>query len=155
MKPAPDFALPDQNGDIKSLKDYAGKWVVLYFYPKDNTPGCTAEACSFRDERESIAALGGAEIIGVSKDSVASHKKFANKHTLNFTLLSDESGTVTKAYGAWQEKSMFGRKYMGIQRMTVIIGPNGNIVKEYPKADPRKHAAEIIRDLQALQSNAR
>lgn len=126
--------------------------MVLYFYPKDDTPGCTLEACNFRDERESIARLGNAEVIGVSKDSVASHKKFADKYGLGFTLLSDESTEMIQAYGAWQEKSMFGKRYMGIQRMTVIIDPEGDIVKEYPKADPRKHAAEIIRDLQSLQA---
>lgn len=126
--------------------------MVLYFYPKDDTPGCTLEACSFRDERESIASLGNAEVIGVSKDSVASHKKFADKYNLNFTLLSDETAETINAYGAWQEKSMFGKKYMGIQRMTVIISPGGYIVKEYPKANPRKHAAEIIRDLMTLQA---
>ena len=152
MKPAPDFSLPDQNGNVKSLKDFSGKWVVLYFYPKDDTPGCTAEACGFRDTRESIAALGNAEVIGVSKDPVKSHRKFADKYNLNFTILSDESHEVIEAYGAWQEKSMFGKKYMGIQRMTVIIDPNGVIVKEYPKVNPVKHAAEIIRDLRALQT---
>lgn len=137
---------------MHSLKSYAEKWVVLYFYPKDDTPGCTTEACNFRDERESIAALGNCEVIGVSKDSVKSHKKFAEKYNLNFTILSDESTDVINAYGAWQEKSMFGKKYMGIQRMTVIIDPSGNIVKEYPKADPKKHAVQIIKDLQALQA---
>ena len=152
MNKAPDFSLSDQHGNIKSLKDYAGKWVVLYFYPKDDTPGCTAEACGFRDERESIASLGNAEVIGISKDSVKSHKKFADKYNLNFTILSDESHEVIEAYGAWQEKSMFGRKYMGIQRMTFIIDPDGNIVKEYPKVNPLKHAAQIIKDLQVLQS---
>lgn len=151
MKQAPDFSLLDQFGDTKSLKDYAGKWIVLYFYPKDNTPGCTTEACKFRDERESIAALGNAEVIGVSKDSVKSHKKFSDKYNLNFTLLSDEAGDMIKNYGAWQEKSMFGKKYMGIQRMTVLINPTGAIVKEYPKADPVTHAVEIIKDLQILQ----
>lgn len=152
MKPAPNFSLPDQNGNIKSLQDFAGKWIVLYFYPKDDTPGCTTEACGFRDERESIAALGKAEVIGISKDSVKSHKKFADKYNLNFTILSDESHEVIEAYGAWQQKSMFGKKYMGIQRMTAIIDPSGNIVKEYPKVNPVKHAAEIIKDLQALQA---
>lgn len=153
MKKAPDFSLPDQNGSIKTLSDYAGKWLVLYFYPKDNTPGCTVEACKFRDERESIASLGNAEIIGISKDSVASHRKFANMNNLNFTLLSDELGQTIEAYGAWHEKSMFGKKYMGIQRMTVIIDPRGNIIKEYPKVNPVKHAAEIITDLQKLQAS--
>ena len=151
MKPAPAFALPDQDGNIKTLKDYAGKWVVLYFYPKDDTPGCTTEACNFRDERESISSLGNATVIGVSKDSVKSHRKFADKYGLTFTILSDEPHKVIEAYGAWQEKSMFGKKYMGTQRMTVIIDPSGNIVKEYPDVDPKKHAAEIIKDLQMLQ----
>lgn len=151
MKKAPNFALPDQNGTLRGLNDFSGKWVVLYFYPKDDTPGCTVEACSFRDEREAITNLGNAEVIGVSKDSVKSHKKFADKHQLNFTLLSDESGKMIEAYGAWQQKSMFGRKYMGIQRMTFIIDPEGNIAKEYPKVNPVKHAAEIIKDLQQLQ----
>lgn len=152
MSKAPNFSLPDQNNNTKTLADYAGKWVVMYFYPKDDTPGCTVEACGFRDARESIAELGNAEVIGVSKDSVKSHAKFVEKHDLNFTLLSDESTDMINAYGAWQEKSMFGKKYMGIQRMTVIINPSGEIAKTYPKVSPNKHAAEIIRDLQKLQS---
>ncbi len=150
-KPAPDFSLPDQNGVKHSLKDYHGKWLVLYFYPKDDTPGCTTEACSFRDERELIAELGNAEVVGVSKDSISSHKKFADKYKLDFTLLSDESAKTLKDYGAWEEKSMFGKKYMGITRSTVIINPAGNIVKSYPKVDPKQHAAEIIHDLKELQ----
>ena len=149
---APDFNLPDQHGKLRTLKDFAGKWVVLYFYPKDDTPGCTTEACNFRDEREAIAEFGNAEVIGISRDSVKSHKKFADKYNLNFTLLSDESAETIQAYGAWQEKSMFGKKYMGIQRMTVIIDPDGNIAKTYPKADPKRHAAEIIKDLKDLQT---
>lgn len=151
MKPAPDFSLPDQTGTTRSLQDYRGQWVVLYFYPKDDTPGCTVEACNFRDAREAIADLGKATVIGVSKDSVKAHQKFADRHNLNFTLLSDETHEAIEAYGAWQEKSMFGKKYMGIQRSTVIIDPAGNIVREYPKVNPAKHAAEIIKDLQALQ----
>lgn len=151
MKQAPDFSLLDQNGTKRSLQDYRGQWVVLYFYPKDDTPGCTVEACNFRDTREAIANLGNAVVIGVSKDSVKAHKRFADRHKLSFTLLSDEDHGVIEAYGAWQEKSMFGKKYMGIQRSTVIIDPTGNIVKEYPKVNPAKHAAEIIKDLQALQ----
>lgn len=152
MSKAPDFKLADQDGITRSLADYAGKWVVLYFYPKDDTPGCTVEACNFRDVREVIADLGNAVVIGVSKDSVKSHKKFTDKFNLNFTLLSDESTDMINAYGAWQQKNMFGKKYMGIQRMTVIIDPTGNIVKTYPKANPTKHAAQIVKDLQALQT---
>lgn len=152
MKQAPDFSLQDQNGKTHTLKDYAGKWVVLYFYPKDDTPGCTKEACSFRDEREVIAELGNAEVIGISKDSVASHKKFADKYNLNFTLLSDESLDTIKAYNAWGERSMYGKIYLGIIRSTYIIDPKGNIVKEYPKVNPKDHALQIIKDLEELQA---
>lgn len=152
MKQAPDFTLLDQDEKSHSLSDYSGQWVVLYFYPKDDTPGCTTEACNFRDARDAIAEFGNAVVIGVSKDTPKSHKKFANKYGLNFTLLSDPSHTVIEAYGAWLEKSMFGKKYMGIQRATYIIDPSGNIAKEYPKVDPAKHAAEIIKDLQSLQA---
>ena len=148
---APDFSLPDQNGKTRTLREFAGKWVVLYFYPKDDTPGCSAEACAFRDAESLIAELGNAIVIGVSKDSVKSHRKFADKHNLNFILLSDESTDVINAYGAWQEKSMFGKKYMGIQRMTHIIDPTGNIVKTHPKVNPTNHAGDIILDLKVLQ----
>lgn len=154
MKQASNFTLKDQNNTEHALSDYAGKWVVLYFYPKDDTPGCTLEACNFRDERDAIADYGNASVIGISKDTVTSHKKFADKFNLNFTLLSDPDHSVIKSYGAWQEKSMFGKKYMGIQRMTFIIDPNGQIVKEYPKVSPAKHAAEIIADLRELQRAA-
>lgn len=152
MKQAPNFSLQDQHGNTKTLADFANQWIVLYFYPKDDTPGCTTEACNFRDERDAIAEYGNAAVIGISKDSVASHKKFADKFGLNFTLLSDPDHEVIEAYGAWQEKSMYGRKYMGIQRMTVIIDPSGSIVKEYPKVSPAKHATEIIADLKTLQA---
>lgn len=148
---APDFSLPDQNGEIRTLKEFAGKWVVLYFYPKDSSPGCTVEACSFRDVETIIAELGNAIVIGVSKDSVTSHKKFADKHELKFILLSDESTDMINAYGAWLEKRMFGKKYMGVLRMTHIIDPAGEIVKTYPKVNPTDHAGEIILDLKALQ----
>lgn len=147
---APDFALPDQNGKIIRLQDLRSKWVVLYFYPKDDTPGCTTEACAFRDEREAISEYGNAVVIGVSKDSIASHKKFADKYQLNFTILSDQSGEIIKAYNAWGQRSMFGRQFMGIIRSTFIIDPAGNIVKEYPKVNPKGHAAQIIQDLKSL-----
>lgn len=148
---APDFSLPDQTGTMRSLKDYAGQWIVLYFYPKDSTPGCTTEACNFRDARDSIAELGNAVVIGVSKDSVKSHAKFAEKHKLNFTLLSDESHEMIEAYGSWGLKKFMGREYEGIKRNTYIINPDGMIVKEYEGVNPAKHAAEIINDLQKLQ----
>jgi len=147
---ASDFTLPDQNNKLHSLADYRGKWLVLYFYPKDNTAGCTLEACSFRDERDDITALG-AEVVGVSKDSVKSHAKFAEKHNLNFVLLSDESTDMIKAYDAWGLKKFMGREFEGIIRKTVIINPEGEIVKEYPKVTPLGHAAKIIADLTALQ----
>lgn len=154
MQKAPDFSLQDQNGVTHTLADYHGKWLVLYFYPKDDTPGCTTEACTFRDERAVIAELGNAEVIGVSKDSIASHKKFADKYNLNFTLLSDESLDTIKAYNAWGERSMYGKLYMGIIRSTFIIDPQGTIVKHYPKVTPKKHALEIIKDLRQLQQTA-
>ena len=151
MTKAPNFSLPDQNGKVRTLDDYKGKWLVVYFYPKDDTPGCTTEACSFRDEYQYIQEHD-AEVIGISKDSPASHKKFAEKYNLNFTLLSDESLDTIKAYGAWGERSMYGRKFMGIIRSTYIIDRDGKIVKEYPKVTPKDHAIQIVKDLQALKS---
>lgn len=151
MKQAPDFALPDQNGDVKALGDYAGRWLVLYFYPKDNTPGCTTEACSFRDERDAIAEFGNAEVVGISKDSVHSHKKFADEHHLNFTLLSDTEHKTIEAYDSWKPKRFMGSEYMGTERNTFIISPDGRIAKEYHGIDPKSHAAQIIADLKALQ----
>ena len=132
MNKAVDFTLRDQNNNPVSLSSFSGKWVVLYFYPKDDTPGCTKEACNFRDGREYLEDLG-VVVLGISKDGPESHKKFVEKHKLNFTLLSDPSAEVIKAYGAWGEKSMFGKKYFGINRNTVLINPEGNIYKEYTK----------------------
>lgn len=151
MRQAPDFKLQDQNGDWKTLKDYAGKWLVLYFYPRDNTPGCTTEACNFRDERDAIAQFGNAEVVGVSKDSVRTHANFVAKHNLNFTLLSDPDHKTIKAYGSWGEKKFMGRVFLGIKRDTYLIDPQGNIVKEYKGVDTKKHAAEIIADLKNAQ----
>ena len=151
MKPAPSFSLPDQNGQTRSLADYAGKWLVLYFYPKDNTPGCTTEACSFRDERDAIAEFGQAEVIGISKDSVKSHKKFADQHHLNFTLLSDPDHQTIEAYKSWKPMKFMGREYLGTERNTFIISPDGKLAKEYRGVDPKTHAAQIIADLKELQ----
>ena len=148
---APDFTLIDQDGKSHSLADYRGTWVVLYFYPKDDTPGCTTEACSFRDEYDYIKEQGSV-VLGVSKDSVASHKKFAEKYDLHFPLLSDESLKTIEAYGAWGERSMYGRKFMGIIRSTYLIDPKGNIAKEYPKVTPKGHAVQIVKDLEALKN---
>lgn len=152
MQKAPDFSLLDQDGIIHSLKDYVGKWIVLYFYPKDETTGCTIEACNFRDEREAIADLGHAEVIGVSKDSVESHKKFADKHGLNFTLLSDPDHTTIAAYDSWGPRKFMGREYFGTHRNTFIINPKGEIVKKYEGVNPKTHAVDIINDLSALQA---
>lgn len=148
---APDFSLQDQFDKTHSLKDYAGKWVVLYFYPKDDTPGCTKEACSFRDEFKEIEKAG-AVVLGVSKDSVKSHAKFAEKYNLNFPLLADTDMSVMKAYDAWGLKKFMGREFEGTLRKTFIIDPAGKIVKEYPKVTPKDHAVQIIKDLEELQS---
>lgn len=152
MQKAPNFKLQDQNGNYKTLKDYAGKWLVLYFYPKDDTPGCTTEACNFRDERDAIAEFGNAEIIGISKDSVKKHANFVKKHNLNFTLLSDPTHGVIETYGAWGLKKFMGREFFGIHRNTYIIDPSGNIVKEFNNVDPKKHASKIIAVLKNFQN---
>jgi peroxiredoxin Q/BCP len=151
MNIAPDFSLQDQDDTTKALRSYAGKWLVLYFYPKDDTSGCTTEACNFRDERDAIAEFGNAEVVGVSKDSVRSHKKFAEKNHLNFTLLSDPEHVVIEAYGSWKSKKFMGREYMGTERNTFIITPDGMIAKSYIGVDPKTHATQIIADLQQLQ----
>lgn len=143
---APNFFLPDQNGKIHTLDKYKGKWVVLYFYPKDDTPGCTKESCGFRDLHKEFEERN-AIILGVSKDNVASHKKFADKYKLRFTLLSDESKETIKAYGAWGTKSFMGKSFDGVLRTTVLIDPQGNIVKKYEKVDPSLHPEEILKDL--------
>lgn len=145
---APNFNLPDSNGKNHSLSDYAGKWIVLYFYPKDDTPGCTVEACSLRDARDELAELG-AEIIGVSKDDPSSHEKFKAKHSLNFTLLTDVNGEVLEAYGAWGPK-MFGK--LGILRKTFIINPAGEVVKVYGRVTPMGHGEAVAEDLKKLQT---
>lgn len=147
---AHNFSLTDQNGNFHSLTDYKGKWVVLYFYPKDDTPGCTKEACGFRDfaieysDKDII-------ILGVSKDSVASHKKFAEKYRLNFPILSDVSKEAIKAYGAWGKKKFMGREFEGTKRLTFIINPKGEVVKIYDKVNPLDHAQEIINDVSSLK----
>lgn len=151
MRKAPDFKLQDQSGNWKTLKDYAGKWLVLYFYPRDNTPGCTTEACNFRDERDAIAQFGNAEIVGISRDSVRKHANFIAKHNLNFTLLSDPDHTTIEAYSSWGPKKFMGREFIGIHRDTYLIDPQGNVAKEYKGVNPKNHAAEIIADFQTLQ----
>ncbi len=140
---APDFELPDQDGRMRKLSDFKGKKVILYFYPKDNTPGCTIEASKFRDDY-SLIKDKGAVVIGVSKDSVVSHKKFREKHDLPFILLSDESAEMIKAYGAWQLKKFMGREYMGIARISYLIDEEGKIIKAFPKVNTKKHSKEVL-----------
>lgn len=147
--PAKDFELPDQNGKIHRLSDYKGKWVILYFYPKDDTPGCTKEACNFRDSIDKFTKLG-VVILGVSKDSIASHKKFADKYHLNFTILSDESKDIIKAYKSWGVKKFMGREFEGTIRNTYLINPKGEIVKFYEKVNPLTHSEQILKDLSEL-----
>lgn len=153
MKPpyaAPNFTLPDISGESRSLADYSGKWIILYFYPKDSTPGCTAEACSLRDARDTLAAMG-AEIIGISKDDASSHEKFKAKYSLNFTLLTDSAGSVIEKYGAWGKK-MYGRE--GILRKTFIINPQGEVLKVYGRVTPIGHGDQVIESLKSLQEQA-
>jgi peroxiredoxin Q/BCP len=150
MNEAQQFSLPDQEGKMHSLADYRGKWLVLYFYPKDNTPGCTLEACNFRDARADIEKL--ASVVGISKDSVASHKKFSEKYHLDFTLLSDPDHEVIEAYGSWNKKKFMGKEYIGTSRNTFVVNPEGKIAKEYLGVDPKEHAAQIIADLETLQA---
>jgi len=143
---APDFNLPTGGGKRLGLRDLKGKKVVLYFYPKDNTSGCTKEACSFQ-ENLSVFRKKGAVVIGVSADSVASHAKFAEKYDLAFPLLSDESKDIMKSYAVWKEKSMYGRKYMGIERTTFIIDEQGVITHIFPKVKVEGHSEEILKAL--------
>jgi peroxiredoxin Q/BCP len=146
---APDFSLLDQDGVLQSLKQYRGKYVLLYFYPKDDTPGCTKEACTIADVYNDFSRLD-VVVLGVSKDSPTSHKKFATKYSLPFTLLSDKDIEVAQLYGAWQEKTMFGKTALGMLRISYLIDPTGKIVKVYPKVDPASHALEILKDIKSL-----
>ena len=148
-QPAPNFELPCDDGKVCKLSDFSDKWLVLYFYPKDNTSGCTTEACDFRDNMERITALG-ATVIGVSPDSPKSHVGFKTKQNLNFILLSDESKEMLSDYAVWKEKSMYGRKYMGVERTTYIISPDQKIAKIYSKVKVSGHVDQIIKDLGEL-----
>ena len=143
---APDFALPDANGNIVSLKDFRGKKVVLYFYPKDNTPGCTRQACAFAENYDNFKSRDIA-VIGISKDSVASHRKFADKYNLPFILLADPELAAIQAYGVWQEKKLYGKVSMGVVRTTFIIDGNGIVAQVMPKVKPDTNAAEILTQL--------
>jgi peroxiredoxin Q/BCP len=151
-KKAPNFTLLDQNSDKHTLSDYLGKFVLIYFYPKDDTPGCTKEACAIRDDFPNFEKLN-AKVFGISTDSVKSHKIFAEKYNLPFTLLSNEKRGVLEKYGALAEKSMFGKKYIGTQRMSYLIDKEGKIVKIYNKVKPEAHAAEVLEDLRNLSGD--
>ena len=142
-KKAPAFTLESSEGGKVKLADHAGKVVVVYFYPRDNTPGCTIEAQDFRDEMPKLKKLG-AVVLGVSKDSIKSHCKFRDKYNLTFPLLTDEDGKVMEKYGAWGEKVMYGQKKMGIIRSTVLIGKDGKVVRHWPKVSAKGHAAEAL-----------
>jgi peroxiredoxin Q/BCP len=146
---APTFNLPSSTGKKIALKDLKGKKVVLYFYPKDSTPGCTTEACNFRDDIKEYEKRG-AVVLGVSADSVASHEKFIAKQNLSFPLLSDEDHAVCEKYGVWQEKSLYGKKFMGIVRSTFLIDEEGRIARIYPKVKVANHSQEILKALDEM-----
>ena len=143
---APNFELADQDGRVHRLADYAGQTVVLYFYPRDDTPGCTKQACSFRDELPAIAA-GGAVVLGVSTDSADAHQRFREKHRLNFPLLVDAEAEVATRYGAWGEKILYGRKIIGMTRATFIIGPSGALLKVWKRARAADHGQAVLKAL--------
>jgi peroxiredoxin Q/BCP len=148
--PAPGFSLPASGGRTVSLQSLKGKPFVLYFYPRADTPGCTKEACAFQEALPQLGKIG-VEVIGVSKDKMAPIEKFAAKYNLSFPLASDPDAKTIEAYGAWQEKSMYGKKYMGIERSTVLVDKTGNIAKIWPKVKVEGHAAEVLKAVQALK----
>ncbi len=147
---APDFSLPDQEGKMHTLSDYKGSWVLIYFYPKDDTPGCTKEACSIGEQFPEFKKLN-AVVLGISADSVKSHAKFAKKYELPFTLLADEEKKVINLYGVWAKKKFMGREYMGILRSSFLINPEGKIAKVYEKVVTGDHAEEVLEDLRNLR----
>lgn len=149
-QPAPDFRLSDQTGRTHQLKQYRGKWVVLYFYPKDNTPGCTKEACQFRDDRPKFEKAG-AVILGVSPDDEQSHQKFAAKYALPFDLLADSDAKICAAYGVWQKKTNYGRTYMGVARTTYLIDPQGMVAHRWDKVSVEGHHDEVLERIGELQ----
>ena len=144
--PAPSFSLPDQDGNIRRLEDFKGKKVVLYFYPKDNTSGCTKQACAFSELFPHFREKG-AEIIGISKDSVASHKKFQEKFNLSFTLLADTEKTVIQAYGVWKEKALYGKKSFGVVRTTYLIDENGIIIKAFSNVKAAENPSQMLEEI--------
>jgi thioredoxin-dependent peroxiredoxin len=146
---APDFALPDQDGGEVRLSDLRGETVVVYFYPRADTPGCTTQACGIRDRGEEYRQAG-ARVIGISPDEIGDLKKFAGKHDLDFTLLADPDHAVAEAYGAWGEKSMYGKKYMGVLRSTFIVDAEGRIARVFPKVQPKKHDGLVLKALSEI-----
>lgn len=148
---APDFTLPDQDGRELTLSKLRGRIVVLYFYPRADTPGCTTQACGVRDHFEDYVETNAARVIGISPDDVAAVKAFHDKHDLNFTLLADADHAVADAYGTWVEKSMYGKKYMGVQRATFLIDPEGKIARVFPKVSPKTHDEVVLEALAALR----
>jgi peroxiredoxin Q/BCP len=150
---APEFTSVDQNGEKIALKDYTGKWVVLYFYPRADTPGCTIEACSFRDSFKRVERIG-AVVLGVSPDTAAAQKKFVDKYDLPFTLVADADKKICNAYGVIQEKNMYGKKVMGVARTTFIIGPDGRIKQIFNKVKPEGHAEQVLEWLKDAQKGA-
>ena len=140
---APAVALPDETGTVHNLSDQRGRWTILYFYPEDDTSGCTTEACQFRDIHDDIVA-SDADVWGVSPDGAASHQKFKTKYGLPFTILADDDHKIAEDYGVWQEKSLYGRKFMGVVRTTFLIGADGKIAKIFEKVKPAGHAAEVL-----------
>ncbi|MBS0210945.1 MAG: thioredoxin-dependent thiol peroxidase [Planctomycetes bacterium] len=153
-QPAPDFTLPTDSGSKVKLKELRGKPVVLYFYPRDNTPGCTKEACAFRDRKAELAKLG-AQVLGLSTDTVDSHAGFRDKFDLNFPLLSDEEHVVAEKYGAWREKNMYGKKSMGIQRSTYLIDAHGVVAKVWKKVSVDGHDDDVLAALAELKKPAK
>jgi len=143
---APDFSLPDQQGQVHRLSDYQGKWVLIYFYPKDDTPGCTAQACGIRDHWSEFEKLG-VQVLGVSTDSVASHDKFSKKYRFSFPILADMNKEVVNQYGVWVKKKFLGKEFQGTSRDTFLINPSGKIVKIYRKVKPKEHADQVLKDL--------
>ena len=142
----PEFSLQDQDGSTHTLKQYRGKKVLIYFYPKDDTPGCTTEACSFRDNYVALSE-SGLVVLGVSKDAPKSHKKFAEKYEITFPLLADTDGVMCEAYGVWRKKKFMGREYMGIERMSFLIDEKGNLAKIYESVKPKDHVSEVADDI--------
>ena len=148
---APDIALPDEGGTIHRLADQRGRWTIVYFYPADDTPGCTTEACQFRDLHTEVRDAG-ADVWGISPDGAASHRRFREKFELPFTLLSDEDHAVAERYGAWILKQNYGREYMGVQRSTFLVDPDGRLARTWPRVKADGHAAEILAALAELRA---